>query len=112
MPGAVVPLFAPMFQDGFVQAGGSLVAIASVRAGSGSGTSGSSSAGFGGGFGRSSGPMDSAAIRALLADPNKLKILMSNLLSERRKEVRRYFLLCQGVFLDKKAPARYIGTGV
>lgn len=67
--------------------GGPWGAGGGARGGSSSG-GGSSGFGAGGsGFGRNSGPMDSAAIHALLSDPTKSKILMSNLLSERVKEV-------------------------
>lgn len=39
-------------------------------------------------FGRNNGPMGPESVRVLLADPDRSKVLISNLLSERTREVR------------------------
>lgn len=78
-----VPFFFLLF---WAQSIGGPWGASDVRGGS-SGGGGSGFSAGGSGLGRNSGPMDSAAIHALLSDPTKSKILMGNLLSERIKEV-------------------------
>lgn len=52
--------------------------------GAGAAAAAAAAAGF---FGRNSGPMCPEAVRVLLADPDRSKILISNLLAERTREV-------------------------
>ena len=63
-------------------------------AGAGAAAAAAAAAGF---FGRHSGPMGPESVRMLLADPERSKILISNLLAERTREVRVFERDCQGL---------------